>query len=79
MVDAQRQDDELIRKSRQYDDIQFHLYEIHQKAEADAQEIRDSAKEQAMDAVFVIDDIKEAVAVFQQDLKSLKKRFGDWK
>ena len=26
-----------------------------------------------MDAVFVIDDIKEAVAVFQQDLKALKK------
>ncbi len=72
-LNAQRQDDELIRKSRQYDDIQFHLYEIHQKAEADAQEIRDSAKEQAMDAVFVIDDIKEAVAVFQQDLKALKK------
>ena len=57
-LNAQRQDDELIRKSRQYDDIQFHLYEIH---------------EQAMDAVFVIDDIKEAVAVFQQDLKALKK------
>lgn len=72
-LNAQRQDDELIRKSRQYDDIQFHLYEIHQRAEADAQEIRDSAKEQAMDAVFVIDDIKEAVAVFQQDLKALKK------
>ncbi len=72
-VNAQRQDDELIRKSRQYDDIQFHLYEIHQKAEADAQEIRDSAKEQAMDAVFVIDDIKETVAIFQQDIKALKK------
>lgn len=72
-VNAQRQSDELIRKSRQYDDIQFHLYEIHRRAEAEAQNIRDSAKEQAMDAIFVIDDIQETVGVFQQDVKNLKK------
>lgn len=72
-VKAQRQDDELVRKSRQYDDIQFHLYEIHQKAESEAFLIRESAKEQAMDAVFVIDDIKETVSVFQQDVQALKK------
>ena len=72
-IKAQRQDDELIRKSRQYDDIQFHLYEIHQKAESEAQIIRDSAKEQAMEAIFVIDDIKETVGIFQQDVEALKR------
>lgn len=72
-VKAQRQDDELVRKSRQYDDIQFHLYEIHQKAETEALMIRDSAKEQAMDAIFVIDEIKDTVSIFQQDVQGLKK------
>lgn len=72
-VKAQRQDDELVRKSRQYDDIQYHLHEIHQKAESEAFMIRESAKEQAMDAIFVIDDIKETVSVFGQDVKALKR------
>ena len=72
-LNAQRQDDELIRKSRQYDDIQFHLYGIHQRQRPMRRKSGIRPKNRLWTLFCVIDDIKEAVAVFQQDLKALKK------
>ena len=70
-LDMQRKLDELKRKGEQFDAIQENLSRIHKKAQLDAQDIIDCAKEEAMDILSIVDELTYEMNVFRHDIKNI--------
>lgn len=69
----QKQVEELSVKNQKYDELQGNLKRIRMKAEAEAYQMVETAKEQSMDAISVVDDIVEEISVFQSDVRRIRQ------
>lgn len=72
-LDMQKQLDELKRKSDQFDAIQENLNRIHMKAQFDAEDVLNSAKDQSMDILNIADKLTYEMNLFKADIKSIIK------
>lgn len=72
-LSMQKKIDELKRKGDQFDAIQENLSRIHKKAQLDAQDIIDSAKEQSMDILNIVDDLIYEMEIFKSDIRKIIK------
>lgn len=70
-LDMQRRLDELKRKGEQFDAIQENLSRIHKKAQLDAQDVIDCAKEEAMDILSIVDELNYEINIFRKDIKKI--------
>ncbi|MCI9272734.1 MAG: hypothetical protein HFE39_02115 [Clostridiales bacterium] len=68
----QNQVEQLSVKNQKYDEIQNSLKRIRMKAESEAFQMLETAKEQSMDAISVVDDVVEEIEVFQSDIGQIK-------
>lgn len=64
--------EQLSIKSQKYDELQSSLKRIRMKAESEAFQMLETAKEQSMDAISVVDDVVEEIEVFQTDIGQIK-------
>lgn len=69
----QKQVEELSVKNQKYDELQGNLKRIRMKAESEAFAMLETAKEQSMDAISVVDDVVEEISLFQKDIKQIKE------
>ena len=56
-----------------YDELQGNLKRIRMKAEAEAYQMVETAKEQSMDAISVVDDVVEEISVFRSDVGKIRE------
>lgn len=68
----QEQVDELSVKTQKYDELQGNLKRIRQQAESQAYEMLETAKEQSMDAISIVDDVVGEIQVFRSDIGQIR-------
>ncbi len=68
-----KQIEELSVKNQKYDELQGNLKRIRMKAEAEAYQMVETAKEQSMDAISVVDDVVEEISVFRSDVGKIRE------
>lgn len=69
----QKQVEELSVKNQKYDELQGNLKRIRMKAEAEAYQMVETAKEQSMDAISVVDDVVEEISLFRSDVGKIRE------
>jgi chromosome segregation ATPase len=62
-------------KAQKYEEMRSNLKRLRAKAEYEAYSMVETAKEQSMDAVSVVDDLSQEITVFQSDLGKIKEDF----
>lgn len=69
----QEQCDALAIKAKRYDELQESLIKIKMNAEVRAHGLIDEAQEKAMDTIMLIDEIRDEINLFREDITFLRR------